>query len=325
MEGGLPTLDQHVATSSATRNVAMNIFETLVIRDENMSPTPDLAASIEVSDDGLTYTFPLREGAKFHNGKPLTSADVAASFDRYDRIGVNRAIFDVVDRWEASDDMTFVIYLKEAQPTFLESLSSYTVPIVIIPSEQADKEANQVEPIGTGPFKFVEFVPDSHVLLEGYEDYTPNETLSGLSGFAGYKQPCVDTVRFRMLTEAGRSDGRAGDRRDPYCPRTCRPSRRERLENVEGVDLVRLQNYALNVGYPNWSAPPTDNLKVRQAMLAALDMEEIMEAATDGAYTMNPALQFPDTDYYSDAGSELHNQQRRREGKEAARGSGICR
>ncbi len=307
LEGGTPTLDQMVATSSATRNVAMNIFETLVIRDENMSPAPDLAKSIDVSDDGLTYTFNLRTGVKFHNGKPLTSADVVASFDRYKEIGINRSTLDIVASWSAPDQETFVITLEKAQPTFLENLSSYTVPIVIIPSEEAAKPANEIDPIGTGPFKFVEFVPDSHVKLEAYEDYKPNDALPGLSGFAGHKEACVDTVTFRMLTEAGARMA-ALETGEIHIAENVPTVSQQRLADTEGVEIVRLKEFALNMGYPNWSAPPTDNLKVRQAMLAALDMEEIMEAATDGAFELNASLQFPGTAYYSEAGGQYYNQ-----------------
>ncbi|WP_158626054.1 ABC transporter substrate-binding protein [Arsenicitalea aurantiaca] len=307
MEASMSSLDQHTNTSSATRNVAMNIFETLVIRDEEMNPVADLADTISVSDDGLTYTFTLREGVSFHNGKPLTSADVLASFDRYRDVGINRASLDVVEGWEAPDDMTFVITLVRVQPTFLESLSSYTVPIVIMPAEEAAKPAGQIDPIGTGPFEFVEFVPDSHVRLARYDGYVPNETLPELSGFAGRKQACVDTVTFRMLTEPGARMA-ALETGEIHIAENVPTVSQERLANTEGVELLRLQNFALNIGYPNWSAPPTDNRLVRQAMLAALDMEEIMEAATDGAYELNASFQFPGQGYYSTAGEEFYNQ-----------------
>ncbi|MBL8592872.1 MAG: ABC transporter substrate-binding protein, partial [Devosia sp.] len=173
LEAAAGTLDQQTATSSATRNIAMNIFEALIIRDENMRPVPDLADSIETSADGLSYTFKLRQGVKFHNGKPMTSADVVASFDRYKTVGVSRSILEAVAGWTAPDDATFVITLKAPQPNFLENLSSSTAPVVIMPSEEAGKAAGQIDIIGTGPFKLGEFVPDSHVRLDRYADYTP--------------------------------------------------------------------------------------------------------------------------------------------------------
>jgi peptide/nickel transport system substrate-binding protein len=307
LEAAAGTLDQQTATSSATRNIAMNIFEALIIRDENMRPVPDLADSIETGADGLTYTFKLRQGVKFHNGKPMTSADVLASFERYKTVGVSRSILEAVAGWTAPDDATFVITLKAPQPNFLENLSSSTAPVVIMPAEEAGKAAGQIDVIGTGPFKLGEFVPDSHVRLDRYADYTPGTTLSGLSGFAGYKQACVDTVTFRMLTETAARMA-ALETGEVHIVESVPAISMERLAAVDGVELLTLDAYGLNIGYPNWSAPPTDNIKVRQAMLAALNMDEIMEASTDGVYKLNPSLQFPGTAYFSEAGGELYNQ-----------------
>jgi peptide/nickel transport system substrate-binding protein len=307
LQAGVPSLDQQTNTSSATRNVAMNVYETLVIRDENMNPVPDLAESIEVSDDGLNYTFTLRQGVTFHNGKPMTSADVAASYQRYKDIGFNRSVLDIVESWETPDDATFVITLSAPQPTFIENLSSYTVPIVIMPEEETGKPANQVDIIGTGPFQFVEFVPDSHVLLERYDGYVPNNMLDGVSGFAGRKQACVDSVRFRMLTEAGARMA-ALETGEAHIVEDVPTISQPRLAETEGVELVQLETWGMNLGYPNWSAPPTDNEQVRQAMVAAMDMEEIMDAATDGAFRLNGALQYPGQAYYSEAGTEFYNQ-----------------
>jgi len=307
LEGAPGTLDQQTATSSAVRNIAMNVFEALIIRDENMAPTPDLADEITTSDDGLSYTFKLRQGVTFHNGKPMTSADVLASFERYKTVGVSRSIMTSVKSWEAPDASTFVITLNEAQPAFLENLSSSTAPVVIMPAEEAGKAAGQVEIIGTGPFKLAEFVPDSHVKLERFAEYVPGNALPGLSGFAGHKQACVDTVTFRMLTETAARMA-ALETGEVHIVESVPAISMERLAAVEGVELLTLDAFGLNIGYPNWSAPPTDNLQVRQAMLAALNMEEIMEAATDGVFQLNPSLQFPGTTYFSTAGGELYNQ-----------------
>jgi len=307
LQAGIPSLDQQTNTSSATRNVAMNMYETLVIRDENMNVVPDLAESISASDDGLSYTFKLRAGVTFHNGKPMTSADVAASYQRYKDIGFNRSVLDIVEGWDTPDDETFVIRLSAPQPTFIENLSSYTVPIVIMPAELAGAPANGVEIVGTGPFKFVEFVPDSHVLLERFDGYSPNNTLDGLSGFGGRKQACVDTVRFRLLTEAGARTA-ALETGEIHISEDVPNLSKERLAGVEGVEIVQLRTWGMNLGYPNLSAPPTDNVKVRQAMVAAMNMEEIMDAATDGSFQLNGALQYPGQAYYSEAGTEFYNQ-----------------
>ena len=75
-EANVNSLDQPASSTISTRNIAMNIFETLMTRDENNNPITDLAESYTVSPDRLTYTFKIRQGVKFHNGKPMASADV---------------------------------------------------------------------------------------------------------------------------------------------------------------------------------------------------------------------------------------------------------
>ena len=87
-EAKVNSLDMMTSSTISTRNVAMNIYESLMTRDEKMSPIPELAQEVIESPDGLTYTLKLRHGVKFHNGKPMTSEDVVASFDRYMKVGI---------------------------------------------------------------------------------------------------------------------------------------------------------------------------------------------------------------------------------------------
>src|SRR5262249_12673861 len=156
-------------------------------RDETNTPIPELAESVVESPDHLTYTFRLRAGIRFHNGKELTTEDVVASFDRYAKVGYDRATLTNVEKWEAPDRTTFVIRMKKAQPTFIEELSSFSVPIVIVPAEQRDAAPQRLEAIGTGPFQLVEYVADSHVKLKRYDGYRPNEKFADRTGFGGYK------------------------------------------------------------------------------------------------------------------------------------------
>ena len=134
-EANINSLDQMTSATISTRNIAMNVFEALMTRDENFSPIPDLADSVTEAPDHMTYTFKLRQGVRFHNGKPMTSADVVASFDRYAKVGLERSVLTNVDRWDAPDADTFVIHMKHPQPTFLIALSSFRVTIVIFPAE----------------------------------------------------------------------------------------------------------------------------------------------------------------------------------------------
>jgi len=306
-EANINTLDQMTSATISTRNIAMNIYETLMTRDENNNPILELAAAMNEAPDHLTYTFKLRDGIKFHNGKAMTSADVAASFDRYSKVGNQRSILNNVAGWDTPDPLTFVIRMKVAQPTFIESLSSFSVPVVVIPAESRDVPAQQLtKPIGTGPFELVESVPGSFVKLKRYDGYKPNTSFEQKTGFGGYKVACVDTVTFRIVTEpgarvAGLKTGELHAVED--LPTKSLPD----LKKDPNITILPLKNWWIQITSPNTSAPPTDNLLFRRAVQAALDMDEVMDAASDGNYALNVGFQYPNQPSYTDAGKETYN------------------
>lgn len=307
-EANINTLDQMTSNTISTRNIAMNIYETLMTRDENNHPILELAQAMDETPDHLTYTFKLRPGIKFHNGKPMTSADVVASFDRYAKVGNQRSTLDNVAKWDAPDADTFVIHMKQVQPTFIEALSSFSVPIVIIPAENRDVPAQQLtNAIGTGPFELVETVPGSFVKLKRYEGYKPNTSFQERTGFGGYKQACLDTVTFRIVTEPGARV--AGLKTGELQAVEDLPAKSAAdMKSDTNVTILPLKNWWIQIGLPNTSNPPTDKLGVRQAIQAALDMDEIMDAASDGNYQLNVGFQYPNQPDYTDAGKETYNQ-----------------
>ena len=313
-EAKVNSLDQHTSSTISTRNIAMNMFESLMTRDETMAPMPELAESVTEAPDGMMYTFKLRQGVKFHNGKEMTTEDVVASFDRYAKVGIDRSILGVVEKWEAPDKYTFILKMKQAQPTFLENLSSFSVPIVIIPKENADAAAMQLKPVGTGPWEFVEFVADSHVKMKRFDGYKPDTRYKELNGFGGYKVACLDTVTFRIVTEAGARV--AGLETGEFQGAEDVPAKAQaRLKTNPNITLKPLENFWVQIAAPNLSFPPTDNLKVRQAIQAALDMEEIMDAATDGAYRLNIGLQYPGQAFYTEVAKHTYNQKNKDKAK----------
>lgn len=305
-EATVPTLDMHFSTSIATRNVAMNMYECLVTRDERNAPVGDLAEGWEESADGLTYAFRLRQGVKFHTGQEMTAADVLASWQRYQRIALQRAILAPVAAMEAADRMTFVVKLKDRQPTFIDQISSFSVPISIHPADQRDREGNKLDPVGTGPFQFGEFVPDSHVLVKRFDAYMPNTAQPGTNGFAGRKQALLDSVRFRLVKEPG---GRVAglETGELHVVEDVPTKSAERLKGRADIRLLPLKYWWLHGAWVNHKRPPTDNLLVRRAVQSALDMEAVMEIATDGAYDLQPGIQYPGNPYYTEAGKQFYN------------------
>jgi len=313
-EANVNSLDQMTSSTISTRNIAMNIYETLITRDDNNRPIPELAESMQEAADGLSYTFKLRQGITFHNGKALTSADIAASFDRYNRIGLQRSTLDNVAGWETPDAQTFIIRMKQVQPTFVEALSSFSVPIVIIPSEHKDDERQQLRPVGTGPFRLLEFVPGSHAKLGRFDGYKPNTAYEQRTGFGGYRVACLDTVTFRIVTEA--SARVAGLETGALHVVEDVPTRSlEGLRRNNAINILPLQNWWIQIALPNTALAPTDNLAFRRAVQAAMNMEDIMDAATDNNYRLNVGFQYPNQPSYTDAGKEtynINNQQRAR-------------
>lgn len=306
-EANTDTLDQMSSSTISTRNIAMNIYESLMTRDENNHPILELASAMTETPDRLTYTFRLRPGVVFHNNKKMTSADVAASFDRYAKIGGERAILDNVKGWDAPDPETFVIRMKVAQPTFIEALSSFSAPIVIIPAESRDVPARQLTaPIGTGPFQLIEFVPGDHVRLKRHDGYQPNTAFEDRTGLGGYKQACLDTVTFRFVIDqsarvAGLKTGELQAVED--LPTKSLPD----LRKDPNIAILPIRDWWIQIATPNASTPPTDNLTFRRAVQAALDMDEIMDAASDGDYHLNVGFQYPKQPDYTDAGKETYN------------------
>lgn len=305
-EATVPTLDMHFSSSIATRNVAMNMFEMLVSRDENNAPIADLAEGWEESGDGLTYTFRVRRGVPFHNGQEMTARDVLASWQRYARVGLQRRVLAEVETMAAPDAATFVVRLKQRQPTFIDQISSFAVPITIHPADQAEREGGRIELIGTGPFRFVEFVPDSHVLLRRFDGYVANTTHPGTNGFAGRKTVHLDSVRFRLVREPGARV--AGlETGELHVVEDVPTKSAERLRTHRDIVLLPMKHWWLQGAWMNHQRPPTDNLMVRRAIQIGLDMEAIMEIATDGAFEMQPGLQYPGNPYYTDAGKQFFN------------------
>ena len=275
-------------------------------RDEQNNPIPDLAASVAEAPDKLSYTFTLRTGIKFHNGKPMTSEDVAASFDRYSKLGLEHSMFANVENWEATNPGTFVIRMKKPQPTFIETLSSFSVPIVIHPSEARDDAVLRLRTIGTGPFMLDEFVPGGFVRIKRYDGYVPNTAYEQRTGFGGYRVACLDSVTFRIVTEA--SARVAGLQTGELQAVEDVPTKSlAALKGDAKIRLLPLLNWWVQIATVNVQKPPTDNLAFRRAVQAALDVEEVMEAATDGNFRLNVGFQYPGRAGYTDAGKATYN------------------
>ncbi len=303
-----PSLDGMSTSSQASRNINMNIYETLYGFSEDIKPIPILAEGVEISDDGLTYVFTLRQGVMFHNGDEMNSADVKASLERYRIVGATKNLLAPVKDIEITGDYEVTFHMEEATPTFLEAFSSPRAPAVIIPEEDGDAEAGKNSFVGTGPYKFVEYVPDSHVTIERFEDYSADTRSDGIDGFGGHKTAWLDKVTFRIIPEPGAQVAALEAGEVHILEQIPMPAAR-RLEDDPDIKLYENLRWAFTTFIFNLNVPPSDNVKFREAVQVALNMEAIMAISSEGLYTLNHRWQYEDTAYDpGQIGAEYYNQ-----------------
>ncbi|PJI41942.1 ABC transporter substrate-binding protein [Ferrovibrio sp.] len=279
---GLRITDPIITTAFISRNHGYMIYDTLFGVDDKMAVKPQMVDKYEVSGDKLTYTFTLRDGLKFHNGAPVTSADVIASLARW---GTNDAmgqkLFSYTKEWKAVNDKTFQLVLKEPYGLVLDSLGkpSSQVPF-IMPKAMADTPANKNVPdeIGSGPFRMVksEFQPGVKVVYEKNPDYKPrSEPASNLSGGKVVK---VDRVEWITMSDAQTATNAILKGEIDMIEQASYDLLPELKKSKDVVikDLLPLgMNYMLRM---NWLQPPLDNVKVRQAILHAIYQEDYLAA-----------------------------------------------
>jgi peptide/nickel transport system substrate-binding protein len=301
-----PSLDAHVTSAQAARNVTLHIYETLYARDEGAKPVPELAEGVKISEDGKAYVFPIRKGVKFHNGKELNAEDVVASLERYRKVGASATLLGAVDTVKASGPHEVTVTLKTVQSTFLDNLSSPRAPIAIYPAEEAAKPANQINFVGTGPFRFVEYKPDSHVKLAKFDGYVPNPNGTGRDGLAGKKEVLIDSVTFRFMPEAGARNA-ALEAGEVHLIEQVDGPTAKRLEANKSFAVYKALPFAFQVIKFNHAQAPTDDVNFRLAVQAALDMEEIMAISYPDVYQMDPAWLYPKAAFHTDAGTAKFN------------------
>lgn len=298
MTAAPPSLDPHATSAQVARNVNLHIFETLYARDEGARPVPDLATGVTVSPDGLTYVFPLRQGVRFHNGKLMSSTDVVASLERYRKAGASASLIGAIDTVTATGPNQVTIKLKSVQSTFLGNLSSPRAPIAIMPAEEAAKEMGKADPIGTGPYKFVEYKPDSHVKIARFDDYRPNPAYRERDGFAGNKVAYLDTVTFRFMPEAGARDA-AVETGQAQLNETTDGTTAKRLRGNANFQVIQVLPFASQILKYNMAQGIGADVNFRRAMQQALDAEEIMGVAYPDINRIDQAWVYAGSTYHS--------------------------
>jgi peptide/nickel transport system substrate-binding protein len=208
---------------------------------------------------------------------------------------------------KASGPNEVTVALKAVQSTFLDNLSSPRAPIAIYPAEEAAKPANEINFIGTGPYRFVEYRPDSHVKLARYDGYTQNPKAKGRNGFAGRKEVSLDTVTFRFMPEAGARNA-ALEAGEVQLVETVDGPTAQRLQaSKDRFTVYKVLPFSMQVIKFNHAQAPGDDVNFRRAVQSTLDMEEIMAIAFPDIYQMDGAWLYPGSPFHTAEGTQAYN------------------
>lgn len=274
------SLDPHKAVAAGTKEVLFNLFEGLVKPSSDGDYIPAIAKDYTISEDGKTYTFPLREKVKFHDGSTVTAEDVKYSIEKCadtEKGAPLVAAYSNIDRVtirNGADGEEIEISLKEADTEFLAYMTA-----AIIPKSNQTPETN---PIGTGPYRYVSRSPQENFVLEKFEDYWGEKANIQKVIF----KICANGDTIVMDLEGGSIDMFA----------RVTASQAAELSNRFAV-LEGTMNLVQAL-YLNHGAAPFDKELVRQALCYAIDPREIMMMVSDGKGTEIGSSMFPAFEKY---------------------------
>ncbi len=276
------SLDPHKATAAGTKEILFNIFEGLVKSDENGNLMNAVASDYVVSDDGLTYTFTLRDGIKFHNGEDVTVEDVKYSLERASGLLDGTVLISSLKTLTGVnivDENTVSVTVSSANTELI-----YSFVAAIIPQGSGEDEAGA--PIGTGPFSFVSYQPQEGMVVEKFADYWQK----GL--------PKLDKVTFKIVTNPDTAllDLKGGSIDIyPYLTDS------QAGELKKDFQILSQASDVVQALFLNNATAPFDDVRVRQAINYALDKKTINDFVAGGngvpvSSAMLPTLR----DFYED-------------------------
>ena len=276
-------LDPHLVTAFASVVVIGDtIYEGLTSIAEDLSVQPGLASKWDVSADGLSYRFTLEKGVTFHDGSAMTATDVAASLRRVQNKEMASPLasrISPISEIKIEDETTITLTLDAPFTPILTALAG----IAIVPAEmENDKEALQQIPVGTGPFKFSQWVPNAAIDLVAFD------------GYRDQNLPKIDGVKFHIVPEAAtRQVGLTSGQYD-ILP-AVDPATALQLKSMAGVTVHETRDLSYTLIGINVTRAPFDNPVVRRALNMAVNRDEIIAAALFGngvaAGPLSPALQ----------------------------------
>src|SRR5881392_815513 len=281
-QANLANFDPIWTTQYVVRNASAAVWDMLYGFDETLTPQRQMVESEENSSDGLTWTFKLRPGLKFHDGAPVLAKDVVASLTRWcarDPMGI--MLKAIQQELTAVDDRTVKWVLKKPYPKMLLALAKNSTPMAFIMPERIAKTDpfKQIsEYVGSGPMKFVrsEWVPGAKAAFEKFADYVPRQEPP--SWLAGGKVMLVDRVEWVIMPDPGTAsaalqNGEIDWWENPI-PDLVPVLRRNRNVMVDIADpLGNIGSFRMNHLHP-----PFNDVRARRAILMSLNQEDYMRA-----------------------------------------------
>jgi len=304
-QADLKILDPIWTTAFVTRNHGYAIYDTLFGVDAQGKVQPQMVGSYSKGTDNKTWTFTLRDGLAFHDGKPVTSADVIQSLRRWGaKDSLGQRLFAALKSIEAKNDKTFVMTFNEPFSLLLEALSKpASVPPFIMPKAVAETPPDQQigNNVGSGPFIFKtdEYRPGERIVYVKNTKYVPRKEPA--SGTAGGKVVKVDRMEWVVLNDAqtqanalrnGEVDLIEWVPAEQYLPLKADPA-------VEFANMVPKGSFALHV---NRLVAPFNNPKIAQAAIMALNQEAMLRAqmVSKDLYNTNASFYPTGSPYWTD-------------------------
>jgi peptide/nickel transport system substrate-binding protein len=281
-QANLTALDPIWTTASVTTGHGYAVFDTLYSLDSQLRPKPQMAEGAEVSADGLVWTIKLRPGLKFHDGEPVLAKDCTASLIRWskrDSFGQTLARF--VDAWEAPDDRTIRIRLKKPFAPLLDAIAKPASMVAFIMPERlakTDAMTQVSEVVGSGPFRFLkdEFVAGSRVAYARNEAYVPRDEPADF--MSGGKRAHFDRIEWQIIPDASTAAAALRSGEVDWWEFTL-PDLNPTLASTRGVTVSQIDAMGfISILRFNHLNPPFNNVKLRQAVLVALDQADYMRA-----------------------------------------------
>src|SRR5580692_814476 len=311
-QADLANFDPIWGTQYVVRNASAMVWDTLYGADENLQPQRQMVEAEEVSADGLTWTFRLRSGLKFHDGEKVLAKDVVASLNRWaarDQMGI--MLKAIEQELSAPDDRTIKWVLKKPYPKMLLALGKNNAPVAFVMPERIAKTDpfKQIsEYIGSGPMKFAksEWVPGAKSVFEKFAGYVPRQEPA--SWLAGGKRILIDRIEWIVMPDpataaAALQNGEVDWWETPISDLV--PLLRKNRNIVVDIadPLGNVGSFRMNHLYP-----PFNDVRARRAVLMAMNQEDYMRAIVgddNALWKPLPGFFTPGTPLYTEAGGEI--------------------